>query len=175
MNTGIILYESKYGATETYVQWLTEETGFASVRTSKAVCSKITKYDRILLCGGVYASGIAGLSFLRKNEKVIRNKKVAVFCVGASPLHEKALEELKAHNLKGGLKDIPLFYGRGAWDEERMSFKDRTLCKMLKKAVAKKDPATYEPWMEALLCAQGQKCDWTDRKYLNPLIAYIMN
>ena len=28
--------------------------------------------------------------------------------------------------------------------------------------------------MTALMCAVGQKCDWTDRKYLEELLRYIM-
>lgn len=44
---------------------------------------------------------------------------------------------------------------------------------MLQKAVAKKDPDTYEPWMKALMSAVGQSCDWTDRKYLTPLAEYL--
>ena len=74
---------------------------------------------------------------------------------------------------KEDLKNIPTFYGRGAWDEENMTFKDRTLCKMLQKAIAKKDPNTYEPWMKALMSAVGEKCDWTDKEYLKPLLEYI--
>ena len=116
------------------------------------------------MCGGIYASGIAGISFLRKNKKDLEGKKVAVFCVGASPYDETAIKEVKQHNLKEDLKEIPLFYGRGTWNESAMSFKDRTLCRILQKAVAKKDPSTYEPWMTALMCAVGQECDWTDRK-----------
>ena len=76
-------------------------------------------------------------------------------------------------SLREDLKKIPLFYGRGAWNEERMTFKDRTLCKMLQKAIAKKDPQTYEPWMKALMSAVGKKCDWTDKEYLKPLLEYI--
>ena len=93
--------------------------------------------------------------------------------MGASPYDEKALKEVKELNLKEDLKEIPMFYGRGAWDEASMSFKDRTLCKILQKAIAKKDPSTYEPWMTALMCAAGQKCDWTDKKYLEPLLHYM--
>ena len=52
-----------------------------------------------------------------------------------------------------------MFYCRGAWDEEKMKFGDRTLCKMLQKAVAKQNPDEYEPWQKALMCAVGQKCD----------------
>lgn len=54
-----------------------------------------------------------------------------------------------------------------------MSFKDRTMCKMLQKMVAKKDPSEYEPWMTALMSAIGKSCDWTDRKYLEPLMEYM--
>ena len=54
-----------------------------------------------------------------------------------------------------------------------MTFKDRTLCRMLQKAVAKKNPEEYEPWEKALMCAVGQKCDWTDRAYLDPILDYI--
>ena len=83
------------------------------------------------------------------------------------------MEEIKAHNLKGELSGIPVFYGRGAWDENRMTLPDRTMCRMLQKSVAKKDPADYEPWMKALMCAVGQSCDWTDREYLTPLLEYL--
>ena len=27
--------------------------------------------------------------------------------------------------------------------------------------------------MTALMCAVGQKCDWTDKKYLEPVIQYM--
>jgi len=53
-----------------------------------------------------------------------------------------------------------------------MKIMDRTLCKMLQKSVAKKDPNTYEPWIKALMCAVGQDCDWTDKKYPLPLLDY---
>ena len=174
MGKGLIVYQSKYGATKKYAMWLAETAGFDVIETAKAENRMLEQYDSLVLCGGIYASGIAGISFLRKNKKDLEGKKVAVFCVGASPYDEKAIKEVKQHNLKEDLKEIPLFYGRGTWNESAMSFKDRTLCRILQKAVAKKDPSTYEPWMTALMCAVGQECDWTDRKYLEPLLQYIM-
>ena len=61
---GVILYQSKYGATKKYADWLSEETGFPCIETRKADIHEIAKYDTIILGGGLYASGIAGLSFL---------------------------------------------------------------------------------------------------------------
>lgn len=45
----------------------------------KAVISDVLKYDTIVLGGGLYASGIAGLSFLKKNIKQLSNKKLFCF------------------------------------------------------------------------------------------------
>ena len=167
---GIILYQSKYGATKKYAQWLSEATGFACIETKKADIRQVAQYDTIIFGGGVYASGVAWLSFLRKNYEKLKEKKLIIFCVGASPYDEATVQQAARHNLKKDLLGIPFFYCRGAWDEEAMGFTDRTLCKMLQKAIAKQDPSTFEPWMVALMSARGQKCDWTDKKYLAPIL-----
>ena len=167
---GIILFQSKYGATKRYAQWLAESTGFSCVETKKADIRQVALCDVIILGGGVYASGIAGLSFLRKHYVKLRDKKIVIFCVGASPYDVSAISQIARHNLKEDLKEIPFFYCRGAWDEESMGFTDRTLCKMLQKAVEKQDPSTFEPWMTALLSSAGQKCDWTDKLFLSPIL-----
>ena len=174
MKKGLIIYQSKYGSTKKYANWLAELTGFDCIDRAKATLKSTLPYQTVVLCGGVYASGIAGLSFLKKYIEQLKGRKIAVFCVGASPYDEKAFRELKAHNLKNELCDIPLFYGRGAWDMNSMTFKDRTLCKMLQKALSKKDPATYEPWMQACMSAVGKTCDWTDKTYLMPVKEYLI-
>ena len=170
---GIILYTSKYGATKRYAEWLAEETGFDCVETKKAKIEDVKQYDTILLGGGIYASGIAGLSFLKKNITQLREKKVIVFCDGASPYEERAFQQIVAHNLKDSLAGLPCFYCRGAWDPDAMSLADRTLCRMLQKAVAKKKPEDCEIWEKALLEAGDQKHDWTDRSYLAPILEAI--
>lgn len=173
MNKVLVVYKSKYGATEKYAGMLQEEFGCDIMDMKEYDNAVLKNYSRIIFAGGIYAGGISGISTLRKNWNYIKDKKTAVFCVGASPFDEKAIEEVKKHSLKGDLEGVPLFYGRGAWDESRMNFKDRTLCKMLQKMVAKQDPSACEPWMKALLSAVGEKCDWTDKKYLIPLWEYM--
>lgn len=173
MSKGIILYQSKYGATKKYADWVAEITGYDCIETKNVKATQLKNYDVIILGGGVYASGIAGLHFLKKNIGSVSDKKIAVFAVGASPYDEKAILQIKEIHFKNGLSNIPLFYCRGAWDEEKMTFGDRTLCRMLQKAVAKQNPDEYEPWQKALMCAVGQKCDWTDKKYLEPMLKFI--
>ncbi len=170
---GIILYQSKYGATKKYAEWLSEATGFECAETKKADIRKISGYDTIIMGGAIYASGIAGLPFLKKHIGKLSGRKIAVFCCCASPYEENAFRQVREFNMKGDLAAVPLFYTRGAWNPEAMSFKDRTLCNMLRKAVAKKDPKDYEVWERAIMEAGEEKCDWTDKKYLEPIIEWI--
>ena len=167
---GIILYTSKYGATKRYAEWIAEETGFDCIETKKAKIEAVKQYDTIILGGGIYASGIAGLSFLKKNIGQLQGKKVIVFCDGASPYDEKTFQQIVDYNLKDSLSGLPCFYCRGGWDMEAMSFVDRNLCKMLQKAVAKKKPEDCEVWEKALMEAGEQKHDWTDKSYLAPIL-----
>ncbi|WP_026477676.1 flavodoxin domain-containing protein [Alkaliphilus transvaalensis] len=173
MSNTIVIYQSKYGATKKYAEWLAEELSCDLIETKRVTIEQIEKYDTVILGGGIYATGIAGISFLRKHQEKLKDRKLIVFAVGASPYDEKAMAVLKEHNFKIELAHIPCFYCRGAWNEEIMSWKDRILCNMLKKAVERKDPATYEPWETALIQAIGSKHDWTKKENLKPIIEFI--
>lgn len=173
MKNILIIYKSKYGAAREYAQLLGKALDTAPVFIDQAKSQMITSADTVILCGGIYASSIAGLSFLKKNAALLKGKQTAVFAVGASPYDQKILEELKKRHLSGSLEGIPLFYGRGAWNEEIMTAKDKFLCSMLMKVVAKKPEDQCEPWELALKEAMGKKCSWVDEKYLEPLYKYI--
>lgn len=166
----LVVYRSKYGATKRYAEMMAARSG-AELRENGALRAEdVARHDTVLFFCAVYASGLSGLQALTKNRAALAGKRVAVFGVGASPYDEAALAELK---MRAGLADIPLFYGRGAWNEAQMSFKDRTLCKLLQKSLAKQDPSTFAPWQTALMEAQGQVCDWVDEKYLAPLERWL--
>lgn len=53
MSRGIILYQSKYGATKKYADWLVEETGYDCIETKNAKIADLHNYDVIILGGGV--------------------------------------------------------------------------------------------------------------------------
>ncbi len=168
----VVLYQSKYGSAKKYAEWLREALSCDIVETKKAKIDDIATYDTVISGGGIYAGGIAGLSFLKKHWEALEGKRIAVFAAGASPYDEKSVQELKSKNMKGCLSQVPLFYCRGAWKETEMSGMDKLLCSMLKKRIAKKDPSAYEPWEEALMEASGSDIDWADKENLVPVISW---
>ena len=171
MTETVILYRSKYGATRRYAQWLQEALGCDLLENKDLRPAQLAPFRTVILGGGVYAGGIAGLGFLQKNWPALQGKRLRMFAVGASPYDEKAVRALQP---KAPLDAVPLFYLRGAWDPAAMSWGDRTLCGLLQKTIAKQDPALDEPWMAALREAGGAACDWTDRAALAPLLASLV-
>ena len=66
MSRGIILYQSKYGATKKYADWLVEETGYDCIETKDAKVANLQNYDVVILGGGVYASGIGRITIYKE-------------------------------------------------------------------------------------------------------------
>jgi menaquinone-dependent protoporphyrinogen IX oxidase len=170
---GIVIFKSKYGATKRYAKWIAEETGFECVDVKDVKVSELDDYDTVVYGGGIYAHGIAGLSFLEKNIDALIDKNLFVFCDGASPYEEGAVSFIIDKNMKNYLKQLPCFYFRGGWDMPNMTFIDRNMCKMLQKTVAKKDPKDWELWEKALIEAGTGTFDWTDKSYIKPLVEAI--
>lgn len=173
MSRGIVVYRSKYGATARCAGWLADAVGFDIADVRRADPRQLTEVDTIVHCGAVYASGISGLRFLRTALQQVPGTRTAILAVGASPPSDEGLDALRRRNLRGPLADLPLFYARGAWDLSRMSLKDRLLCRILLRSVAKKDPAACEPWEAALIEAGEEPGDWTDRDALTPVIDWV--
>lgn len=168
----VILYKSKYGATERYAGMLAGALGCSASEIDRVDAAQLSAADSVGFAGGIYAGGISGMSRFLKLLPSLGGKRLCVLCVGASPYDESALAELR-QRCKGLPADVPLFYARGAWDEEAMSLKDRTLCKLLQKMVAKQPEGACEPWMRELLGAMGQKRDWVSEDYLPPVLNYL--
>ena len=165
-----IVYASRYGSTQTYAEWLAEALSCPATPLKQTTPQELFAEDKLIFGSGVYASGLAYRSWFHTYALQLKPKIVLAFAVGASPFDRDALEALKKHNLPPALQEIPFFYLRGRWDESRMSFVDRTLCRLLKRSVKKKDPAVLQPWEQALLETQSGYGDWMDKNALGELV-----
>ncbi|HHW46168.1 MAG TPA: flavodoxin [Clostridiales bacterium] len=172
MSKSIILYKSKYGTTRKYAQWLSEALGCDLNDIRKAQIGDLAQYDTIIIGGGVYAGSIAGISFLHKHIKALSGKNIIVFAVGVTGQDQDNIKNLKQRNLRD--LNVPLFYLQGALSINKLSFLDRTLCKIIQRAIAKKALENREPLEEALIQA-GDGFDKTDKAQLEPIISYISN
>ena len=174
MKSGIVLYKSKYEASKWYAEKIAEKCGYECKDLKGIKVSELKNYKTIVFCGGVYASGISYRRFLNKNYNKISDKEIILFFNGASPSDESAIKSIIENNFIKEITTKPIFYGRGRWNIDKMTFIDKTLCKMLLKMVVKKENKTLLPWEQALMEAKDKNCDWTDEKYIEPLVDYVL-
>ena len=146
MGKDLVLYQSKYGASRSYAEWLGAAWGCPACALQDCK-GGLGAYQRIVLVGGLYAGSIAGLKRFFRLCEGVPHERAAVLCVGASPYDADTLAACKARGFGAGWQDVPLL-------------------------VARKDPASLEPWMQALLSAADAPQDWADPGQLAPLLAH---
>ena len=174
MKKGIVVYKSKYGSSKWYAEKIAEKCNLECKDLKQIKIDNFKDYEIIVFCGAVYASGVSYKKFLNKNFDKIKDKKIILFLNGASPYDEATFNNVVKSNFSSEIASLPIFYGRGMWDLEKMSFTHKVLCKMLIKMVAKKEGKELQPWEQALMEAKDKSCNWTDEKYIEPLVDCVL-
>lgn len=168
-NKTVVVYKSKYGNTKKYAEWIAKELGVKLLEHKGIKVDDLMKYDTIIYGGGLYAGGIAGFSFIKKNYSKLKDKHIVVFAVGSSSERSEVIQAIKTQNLTGEMKDkVNIFFCRGGLDYPKMTKRDRFMMWMLKQAIQRKKEKDSD--MEGILATYGKKVDFTHRKYIRPLI-----
>lgn len=169
----VVLYQSKYGATKRYAEWLSAALDCPALSIKGVNPEALAAYDTIIIGGGVYASMISGISFLQKNYALFAEKQIFVFAVGASPESKNVLADLRTRNLPGDLAALPLFYLRGAWNQSALSVPDKLICSMIRRSGERRGIGSIDEQHAAMLEIIGTQQDWTDRAALHPLLTAL--
>ncbi len=173
MSRIIVVYKSNYGSTKKYAEWIAEVLNADLYERSKITKEVIDGCTTIIYGGGVYAGNIIGLNSLLKKYENVKAKQMIVFAVGASPVSDETEKFINEALAKVGLKSVKGFYLRGALDEENMNVIHRTMMKMMRKSLSKKDESDLEYWAQEMVANGGEAVDWTDKKNINEMIKYI--
>ena len=169
-----VIYKSKYGSTKTYAEWIAKATGANLFEHSQISAQNLLEYDTIVYGGALYMVGISGFSLIKDNFDKLKNKKLIVFSVGASPARKEALEEVITKNFTDEIRNtVNYFHLRGGLDYNSMNVKDKTLMFLLKKSIEKKKPEELDEDSKNLLETYGQKIDFTDERTIQPIIDCI--
>ena len=147
----IVIYKSRYGATRSYAEWIAEELHCDAVDAKAIRVDDLLDYDTIIYGGGLYAETINGVSLITKNIDRLKDKKIAVYSTGITPLecrdyYDKIIIE---KNFKPDMMErIRVFNFLGKMVVDELSLVHKTLIKGLKKMMEGKENPTE---MEKLL------------------------
>ncbi|WP_372997850.1 flavodoxin domain-containing protein [Lutispora sp.] len=171
-----VVFKSKYGSTEKYAKWIAEDTCAEIFKVSEIKADKLEEFDTIVYCGGLYAGGILGFSFIKNNYYKFYDKKLIVVAVGATLKKDEAIEEIKEQNLTDEMKgNVQIFLLRGGLNYKKMNFIDRLLMFLLIKSVKLKKAEELDDDTKGMIATYGQVVDFTNRNTIAPIINDINN
>ena len=175
MKKCVVVYESTYGTTKKYAEWIAEDLDADLFQRKDASVEALMGYDVIVYGGGLYAGGVSGLSFITKNYDKIKDKRILLFTCGlGDPNVFENVDSIRkglAKTLPAEMqKTVEIFHLRGGMDYSKLSFVHRSMMSMVQKSVQKKDPATRTQEDVQMLETYGKAVDFTDRTTIKPLV-----
>lgn len=162
--TVLVAYQSKYGSTKQYAQWIQQDFRSDQVDIEIEKKPPLADYDIIVIGGYIRAGHIVIAPFIRDHWNVLKKKKLVLFTTSATPpnhpnirtIYEKSLPE----EIRREIKYFPL--------PGRISSKDLTLWDQVLIAIGKMLETN-----ETLKKDMGKDFNGVKRENLLPLIKYL--
>ena len=179
MDKTLVVYNSKYGHTKKYAQWLSEELS-AEICESKNLKSKnIDDYATIIFGSGLYAGKNTAALLIVKHFEQIKDKKIALFTCGLADVSDetniisinKALDKVITPEIRNNIK---IFHVRGGIDYHNLSFMHKIMMKMVYSQTKKKPESEWVEEDREFMATYGKKVDLSDKKMLEPVIQYCL-
>ncbi len=163
---GAVVYQSRYGSTRQYAEWLSEALQVKLINAKENKAPALDSFDFLVFCSPVYYGKLLVSSFIKKNWGILKNKKI--YLLVAAGMDEKAEDDIKTmlnanFDQKFADYQIKWFYSGGRMEVEKLGFFERFLIKRLAKMV--KEEREKEKLQNGY--------DFIDRQKLNSLIAQI--
>jgi len=178
LNSTVVIYESKYGTTKKYAEWISNELKATLLERNEVKIGQLESFDTIIYGGSLYAGGTSGISLITKNFDKIKEKNLVVFTCGlANPKKEDNIKGIQFglnKSFSSEMKDkVILFHLRGGIDYKKLGLVHKLMMAMLKMQLSKKDVETLTSEDKELLATYGKKIDFTDRSTIIPLVKFV--
>lgn len=172
----LVIYGSHYGATERYAETIASKLNTTAISYEEVTKDKIEQAELIVYGGGVYAGSLVGHKIFKTYETLLSQKNLIVFSCGSANIEDEVNREALHGYVASALGEtlLPLahiFYVRGDLNYEKMSFKHKTMMKVMVSMLKKKKEKTEEEQM--MIDTYGGVVSFYDEGYLTPLLDYV--
>jgi menaquinone-dependent protoporphyrinogen IX oxidase len=137
---GAIIYNSKYGSTRQYAEWLAKELGLPLLTPGAMTTQEIDSANYLLIGTPVYYGRLQIKNWLRRNVKHLSSKKLFFFIVcGTSPEEKGKLDKIATDNIPVPLlTDGTVHFLPGRVIHQQLTFWHKLMMKLVAQSV--KDP-----------------------------------
>ena len=160
----LIAYQSKYGSTKQYAEWIQQDTGGDLVNIENGDKPDLARYDIIMIGSSVRVGNIVIAPFIKDHWSVMKGKKVILFTTSGTPPRHPKIQNIYGKSLPEEIrKEIKYFPLHG-----RISVKDLTPFDQFLMALGK-----IMEQDETLNKDMGKDFDGVQRENLLPLLEYL--
>lgn len=154
----IVVYESVYGHTEQYAQWIAKALA-CDVRKAEGITDQaLEAYDTVIFGGPIYAGRIKGIKWLQEHAKTLAGKRLLLFTTGMTdPANEEAYADVVKQALPAdGIQPERVFHLPGGIVQQKLKLGHRLIFKMVQK-----------------MAGENGISSEMDQTALTPLVAYL--
>ncbi|WP_315081726.1 flavodoxin domain-containing protein [uncultured Clostridium sp.] len=180
MNKTVVVYQSKYGSTKKYAEWISEELSCDLFERKDVTPNQLEYYETIIYGGGLYAGGVSGIKLITKSFKQLKNKNIIIFTCGlADPkdrINVKGIREGLNKVLSEEMKKvIKIFHLRGAIDYSKLGIVHKSMMSMLYKMTLKKKYESLREEEKEMIDTYGKVVNFIDKDTIKPIVLYVKN
>ncbi len=164
--SGLIIFQSKYGATAQYAAWISEQLNWPAVSVADLDNGQLENADTVVLGTSIYIGKALIRKWIVRHLDLLHGKRVFLFIVCGTPTDRREeLDKIQKNAVPGELQlHVSPFFFPGRMIYKNLSWKDRLLLQMGSRLM-KKD---------------GQKnilmdYDGMNKAVINPLVAAVQH
>jgi menaquinone-dependent protoporphyrinogen IX oxidase len=162
----LIAYQSKYGSTKQYAEWIQQGTEGALVNIENEDKPDLARYDIMIMGGYVRAGNIVIAPFIKDHWSVMKGKEVILFTTSGTPPQHPKIQSIYEKSLPEEIrKEIKYFPLHGRISGKDLTFLDKFLITIGK--IMEQD--------ETLKKDMGKDFNGVQRENLLPLLEYLEN
>lgn len=170
-----IVYQSKYGSSARYAQWLGESLSLKAQPLASVSMNELKKADVIVYFGGLYAGFVGGFSKIKSKLDTLRHTKILLCMVGStSPANDDQYRDYYKQNVPDAHRvHVKPFALHGDIYFNKLGFFSRWILQMPKRAAEQVPPEKRTADDIAAIENFGHDVIRSDRAYLDGVIAHI--
>ena len=162
----LIAYQSKYGSTKQYAEWIQQGTEGDLVNIENEDKPDLARYDIMIMGGYVRAGNIVIAPFIKDHWSVMKGKEVILFTTSGTPPQHPKIQSIYEKSLPEEIrKEIKYFPLHGRISGKDLTFLDKFLITIGK--IMEQD--------ETLKKDMGKDFNGVQRENLLPLLEYLEN
>lgn len=174
----LVVYKSKYGHTQKYAQWISEDLGASLVDLKDLKADDVKSHTNIIYGESIYAGKFKGLKKFFGLAKDYPDKNYIFFSVSLADTSDQdnlsyIKDSIKASMEGSKIKFDKTYFFRGGIDYKNLGLAHKSMMAMLVTMLKRKDQEDLTQEDKDMIETYGTKVEFEDRGSIDDLVSYV--